>query len=284
MGWVRRPRPRPHCHRHRRPPRLRLVPRPRGRRELYGRLRAQPRPWLFRPSARRVVAPVGCGASVRDRGAPCRARAVHRAVRTLHLAHVPPRHRHRRSARRLVGGGRIHPVAGLRRHHRNVGAAGRAARLRLAWCRALLGPRAGLTGHAMVGGRRPVRRVSAILEIHRDPDDRRRLPLPSRDPRPALVRPPPTLPRGGPGARRIFAGHRLERHPPLGLLRLPGRPRGWLALPPVATLRRAGRRGAVRAAVDLGGDDAGGVPRPHPARNGAPTSPAKSGRGEGSIR
>ena len=71
------------------------------RRKLHGRVRAGPEPRLFRPSSGSVVAELGRRTSVRQRGRDPRAPAVHRAVRAVHLADVPPRRRDRGCTRGL---------------------------------------------------------------------------------------------------------------------------------------------------------------------------------------
>ena len=93
---------------------------------------AAPEPRLLRPSPRGVVAGLGRLPPRRHRGAYRRAPPLHRPVRPVHLAHVPPRHRHSRPTRRPLGRGAAEPVARIRRHHRHLGAAGRPARLRVA--------------------------------------------------------------------------------------------------------------------------------------------------------
>ena len=96
--------------------------------------------------------------------------------------------------------------------------------------------------------------------------------LTSREHRHWLARPAAISRRPAcrPGVR---PGGRLERDAPLGVLRLPGRARRRRrALPSARPADRAGRRGAVRPAVDLGAD-AGTVrrrPAPRPGRTGAP--------------
>ncbi len=55
------------------------------------------------------------------------------------------------------------------------------------------------------------------------------------------------------------AGNCMERGARLGVVRLPGRAGGRIALPSLGAARGARGRGAVRAAVDLGGDGGGRV-------------------------